>query len=106
MDIGVGIVVVAIAGKAGGAFLAARSAGLAPREAATLGLLMNTRGLTELIVLSIGLQTGLLTARLYSVLVVMAIVTTGMAGPLLRLTEDPGGRLAAGDRSPHPTRTV
>jgi Kef-type K+ transport system membrane component KefB len=81
------IVGVAICGKFGGAYLAARAGQLPRPEAVTLGLLMNTRGLTELIVLSIGLQAGLLDTRLYSLLVVMAIVTTGMAGPLLNRTE-------------------
>jgi Kef-type K+ transport system membrane component KefB len=50
-----------------------------------LAILMNTRGLTELIILMVGLQLGLLDTGLYSLMVVMAVVTTAMAGPLLRL---------------------
>jgi Kef-type K+ transport system membrane component KefB len=46
---------------------------------------MNTRGLTELIILSVGLQFGILDRSLYSIMVAMAVVTTALAGPLLRL---------------------
>jgi Sodium/hydrogen exchanger family. len=53
------------------------------RHSATLALLVNTRGLTELIVLAVGLQIGLLDQRLYSLMVVMAMVTTLMPGLLL-----------------------
>jgi len=49
-----------------------------------MGILMNTRGLTELIILSVGLQLHLLDQRLYSLMVAMAVVTTAMTGPLLR----------------------
>jgi Kef-type K+ transport system membrane component KefB len=79
------ILAAAVVGKVGGAFLAARVAGLDARESTVLGVLMNTRGLTELIVLEIGRQLGLLDTGLYSLLVVMAVVTTGMTGPLLHL---------------------
>jgi hypothetical protein len=54
-------------------------------NAATLGLLMNTRGLTELIILTVGLNLGLLSVSLFSSMVVMALVTTAMAAPLLSL---------------------
>ncbi|MEV8063451.1 cation:proton antiporter [Streptomyces antimycoticus] len=77
------IVLVAVAGKFGGAWLAARSQGLPPRDSAVLATLMNTRGLTELIALSIGLQAGILDGQLYSLMVVMAEVTTVATGPLL-----------------------
>jgi Kef-type K+ transport system membrane component KefB len=77
------ILVVAVAGKFGGAYLAARSQGLPARPAAALGALMNTRGLTELVILGIGLQLQLLDGTLYSLMVVMAVVTTAMTGPLL-----------------------
>jgi Kef-type K+ transport system membrane component KefB len=76
---------VAVIGKFGGAFAAARLHRLPSRQSALLATLMNTRGLTELIILSVGLQLGLLDGPLYSVMVVMALVTTAMAGPLLRL---------------------
>jgi Kef-type K+ transport system membrane component KefB len=79
------IMVVAITGKFGGTWLAACSQGLVPRDSAVLATLMNTRGLTELIVLNVGLQIGLLDAGLYSLMVVMAVVTTAMTGPVLRV---------------------
>jgi Kef-type K+ transport system membrane component KefB len=79
------ILAVAVIGKAGGAYLAATLHGLPPEEAATLAVLMNTRGLTEIVVLSIGLQAGILDHRLYSLMVIMALVTTAMTGPLLSL---------------------
>ncbi|GGW88589.1 cation:proton antiporter [Streptomyces lomondensis] len=78
------ILLVAIGGKFGGAYLGARVAGQSGRSATTLGILMNTRGLTELIILGIGLQLGLLDTDLYSLMVVMALVTTAMTAPLLR----------------------
>lgn len=68
-----------------GAFIAARLNRLPVRQSAALVTLMNTRGLTELIVLNVGLQMGLLGQDLYSLMVVMAVVTTAMAGPLLTL---------------------
>ena len=83
-DLGL-ILVTAVAGKFGGAFLGARTQGLPARQAVALATLMNARGLTELIVLAVGLQIGVIDGRLYSLMVVMAVVTTGMAGPLLRL---------------------
>jgi Kef-type K+ transport system membrane component KefB len=83
-DLGL-ILAVTIVGKFGGAFAGARTQGFPVRQAAMLATLMNTRGLTELIVLSVGLQIGVIDGRLYSLMVVMAVVTTGMAGPLLRL---------------------
>ncbi|MGW4749464.1 cation:proton antiporter [Streptomyces sp. NPDC004290] len=78
------ILLVAIGGKFGGAYLGARATGRPGRSATTLGILMNTRGLTELIILGVGLQLGLLDADLYSLMVVMALVTTAMTAPLLR----------------------
>ncbi len=80
------IIVLAIAGKFGGAFFGAKVSGNSTRTATILGLLMNTRGLVELIVLNIGLSLGILTPTLFTMLVVMALVTTFMTGPLLRLT--------------------
>ncbi|HDS1189230.1 TPA: cation:proton antiporter [Stenotrophomonas maltophilia] len=81
------VIVVATAGKLLGTFSAARSAGMPTREAWRLGALMNTRGLMELIVLNLGYELGLLGDRLFAVLVVMALVTTAMTGPLLNLIE-------------------
>lgn len=87
-DLGL-IMVVAVGGKFGGAFIAARLNGLGNGMAASLASLMNTRGLTELIVLGVGLQLGVLNTRLYSLMVVMAVVTTAMTGPLLKLFYSP-----------------
>ncbi|MEZ5098914.1 MAG: cation:proton antiporter [Thermoleophilia bacterium] len=87
------LLIVAIAGKWLGAMLAARATGFGMRESAALGALMNTRGLTELIVLSIGLELGVITPALFAMLVLMALATTFMAAPTLRLI-DPKGVLS------------
>jgi Kef-type K+ transport system membrane component KefB len=79
------ILLVAVVGKFGGAFAGASLAGVHGRRAGVLATLMNTRGLTELVILSVGLQLHILDQSLYSLMVVMAVVTTMMAGPLLRL---------------------
>jgi Kef-type K+ transport system membrane component KefB len=92
------ILLVAIGGKMTGAFGAARLARVSTRHSAALALLVNTRGLTELIVLSVGLQIGLLDQRLYSLMVLMALVTTLMPGLLLPFVY-PRWR-AAQDREP------
>jgi Kef-type K+ transport system membrane component KefB len=89
------LVGVAIAAKFLTAAAAARLTGMGGRESLAIGALMNTRGLTELIVLSIGLDKGVIGADLYTMLVVMALVTTFMTGPLLRLI-DPRGELTSG----------
>jgi Kef-type K+ transport system membrane component KefB len=78
---------VAIAGKFAGAMFAARFSGFKLRDSAAIGALMNTRGLTELIVLNIGLDLGMISTQLFTMLVVMALVTTFMAGPVLRLID-------------------
>lgn len=80
------IVTAAVAGKWLGASFAARWMGLPGREANALGILMNTRGLVELVVLNIGFERGLLSQRVFSMLVAMAIITTMMTTPLLRWT--------------------
>lgn len=77
------IIGLAILGKFGGTYLAARYSGKNEKESAILGILMNTRGMVEIIVLNIGLSVGVLTPALYTILVLMAIVTTLMTGPLL-----------------------
>jgi K+:H+ antiporter len=84
------ILLVAIGGKGIGAFAGARVCGARPRHCAVLAVLINTRGLTELIALTVGLQLGLLNQDLYSLMVVMALVTTAMTGVLLRLIYPPG----------------
>jgi Kef-type K+ transport system membrane component KefB/nucleotide-binding universal stress UspA family protein len=79
------VIVVACAGKFGGAFIAARLTRLPWREASAIGILMNTRGLMELIVLNIGLDLGVISPTLFAMLVLMALVTTFMTTPLLEL---------------------
>jgi Kef-type K+ transport system membrane component KefB len=79
------ITAVAVIGKMGGSMVAARFTGLTWREAAGLGSLMNTRGLVELVVLNIGYDIGVLPPKMFTMLVMMAIITTMMTGPLLRL---------------------
>jgi Kef-type K+ transport system membrane component KefB len=79
------IVVVATAGKFGGAALAGRLMGMSWRFAGRLGALMNTRGLMELVVLAIGLDAGLISPTLFAMMVIMALVTTAMTTPLLTL---------------------
>ena len=77
------IVVVATAGKFGGTAIAASLSGLSWRDSGALGILMNTRGLVELIVLNIGLDLGVISPRLFTMLVIMALATTMMTGPIL-----------------------
>ena len=79
------IILVACLGKFGGSAVAARVIGLPWREAAALGILMNTRGLMELIVLNIGLDLKVLSPTLFAMLVLMALVTTVMTTPILHL---------------------
>ena len=78
-----GIIAVAIAGKLGGSMLMARWTGMSWRDSYSIGVLMNTRGLMELVVLNIGYELGILPARIFSIMVLMALFTTSMAGPLL-----------------------
>jgi Kef-type K+ transport system membrane component KefB len=77
------VIVVAITGKLGGSMFAARLAGMPWREAASLGILMNTRGLMELVILNIGLDIGVISPAMFSIMVLMALVTTFMTTPLL-----------------------
>ncbi len=81
------VILVASLGKGLGTWLAARSAGVPQTDALRLGALMNTRGLMELIVLNLGYEMGLIGDRLFAVLVIMALATTAMTGPLLNLIE-------------------
>jgi len=80
-----GLCLIAIAGKVGPAYGAARLSGLDSHQSSIVAVLVNTRGLTELIALSVGLQAGIIDKRLFTVLVLMALVTTLMTGPLLTL---------------------
>jgi Kef-type K+ transport system membrane component KefB len=96
-------IVAKVAGATGGAWLG----GLQARSALTVGALMNTRGLMELIVLNLGYELGVLDERLYAVLLVMAIATTVMTDPLLRVL-NPALRMRAqaapATKSPPPKR--
>jgi len=101
----VAILAVAILGKIGGGYLGSRLAGIPPRGSALMGVLVNTRGLTEIVILTVGLQQHLIGPDLYSLLIVMALVTTAMTGPLInwlypraRLRND----LTAPERVNHP----
>ncbi|WP_230195131.1 cation:proton antiporter domain-containing protein [Streptomyces coriariae] len=93
------ILLVAVGGKFTGAFVTARLNRMPARQSAALATLMNTRGLTELIVLNVGLQLGLLGQNLYSLMVVMAVLTTAMTGPLLNWLL---GRVKGGDLTEAP----
>jgi Kef-type K+ transport system membrane component KefB len=79
------IIIVATAGKFGGTLAAARFTGLGWRESAGLGILMNTRGLMELIVLNIGLDLGVISPTLFAMMVLMALITTMATSPMLHL---------------------
>lgn len=77
------ILLCAIVGKFGGATLSAVAVGFRWREAAAIGVLMNTRGLMEMVVLNIGLDIGVVSRPLFTMIVLMALVTTGMTTPIL-----------------------
>jgi Kef-type K+ transport system membrane component KefB len=77
------ITLIATVGKLGGTVLAARLSGIRGADSWRLGALMNTRGLMELIVLGLGFELGLIDRSLYAILVLVAIITTVMTGPLL-----------------------
>jgi Kef-type K+ transport system membrane component KefB/nucleotide-binding universal stress UspA family protein len=83
----VGLIAVAMVGKLVGAAIAARVVGFGWRPAGVIGVLMNTRGLTELIVLNLALEAGVISEALFASLVIMALVTTLMAGPALKLID-------------------
>ena len=78
------IIGVAVLGKLGGTSIAARAGGLSWREATALGILMNTRGLMELVILNIGLDLKVISPALFSMMVMMALITTFMTTPLLQ----------------------
>ncbi|MFF4604348.1 cation:proton antiporter [Streptomyces sp. NPDC001339] len=79
------VLAVAMLGKVGGSAVAARACGQSWQDALSLGALMNCRGLTELVILNVGLQLGVIGPDLFSVLVLMALVTTVVTTPALRL---------------------
>ena len=81
------IILVAIAGKLGGSMLMSRWTGMSWTQSFSIGVLMNTRGLVELVVLNIGYDLGILSGRIFAMMVLMALVTTFMTGPLLSLAK-------------------
>jgi Kef-type K+ transport system membrane component KefB len=89
------IILVASTGKFGGCAVAARASGYNWREATTIGVLMNTRGLMELIVLNIGLELGVISPIVFSMMVMMALVTTFTTTPLVRWLTPPIAPTAA-----------
>jgi Kef-type K+ transport system membrane component KefB len=80
------ILLVAITGKIGGAMLAARASGMPWKPALQIGILLNTRGLVELIALNIGYKEGIFSPALFTLFVLMAIITTAMTGPCFDLS--------------------
>lgn len=83
----VAVIAVAVIAKGSGAYLGARLAGQPPHPAAVFATLMNTRGVTELVFVSIGLGLGVIDSAFYTAMVAMALVTTAMTGPLLNRLE-------------------
>jgi Kef-type K+ transport system membrane component KefB len=81
------IILFAIMGKFGGSFIAARITGMGWKDSLFVGTLMNTRGLMELIVLNIGYDIGVLSPQIFTMMVIMTLVTTFMTGPTLNLIE-------------------
>jgi Kef-type K+ transport system membrane component KefB len=86
-EITIGLLLLAVIGKLVGAAIAARVTGFDWRASAVIGTLMNTRGLTELIVLNLALERGAISNALFAALVLMALITTLMAGPALKLLD-------------------
>src|SRR5829696_6321752 len=82
------IILVAIAGKLGGSMLMSRWTGMSWTQWLWIGVLMNMRGLVELVVLNIGYDLGILSGRIFAMMVLMALVTTFMTGPLLSLVKN------------------
>ncbi len=92
------ILLVAVVGKYAGTVLPARMSGMSWRDAGAFGTLMNTRGLTEIVILSIGRELGVIDQEMFTMMVLMALVTTAMAGPLLHwlgVTRPPAPVLAS-----------
>jgi Kef-type K+ transport system membrane component KefB len=94
------ILVAAVAGKVVGGTAGARISGFGWRDSLATGALMNARGLMELIVLKVGLDAGLIGPELFTLLLIMALVTTGMTGPLILLLSGTRHIEAAGVNRP------
>jgi Kef-type K+ transport system membrane component KefB len=100
------IVVVATAGKLGGTLVSARLTGMGWRDAAALGVLMNTRGLMELIVLNIGLDLGVISPTLFAMMVLMALVTTMATAPVLHFLTGRPRPAPAAEREAQPAASA
>ncbi|HEY5985834.1 MAG TPA: cation:proton antiporter, partial [Streptosporangiaceae bacterium] len=88
---------IACFGKLVPAYVASRVGGLSPRDSATVAVLVNTRGLTELIALNVGLSAGLIDQQVFTVLVLMAVITTLATAPLLSLIRVPATQPSASE---------
>ncbi|MDP2312835.1 MAG: cation:proton antiporter [Pseudomonadota bacterium] len=99
------IILVATVGKIAGTAVPARLGGLSWRESATIGILMNTRGLMELVILNIGRDLGVLSPTLFTMLVIMAVVTTVVTSPLIGWLQPPE-RVLAGTAEASPQRNA
>jgi Kef-type K+ transport system membrane component KefB len=109
------ILVLAVVGKVLTGYCTARFSRISGHDSLVVGVLLNTRGLTELIALNVGLQSGLIHQRLYTLLVIMALITTTATNPLLslimsrksaetrELATSPGEATASGNAVPEPT---
>ncbi|HUQ79522.1 MAG TPA: cation:proton antiporter [Gemmatimonadaceae bacterium] len=93
------VIAVAVAGKAGGSVLAARATAMPWRDAAVLGILLNTRGLMELVILNVGLDIGVISRELFAMMVLMALATTFMTTPLVAWLLPSPARDRAGARA-------
>ncbi|NIG51881.1 cation:proton antiporter [Chitinophaga sp. Cy-1792] len=93
------IMLVAVGGKFGGSTITARLMGSSWRQSVSIGALMNTRGLMELVVLNIGYDLGILSPEIFAMMVLMALTTTFMTGPLLDI-------VAYSERKQHDTKAV
>jgi Kef-type K+ transport system membrane component KefB len=89
------VVAVAVAGKLGGGMMAARWTGMSWLDSFSIGSLMNTRGLMELIVLNLGYDLGIISQKVFAIMVIMALSTTFMTGPLLEFAESRRRRTAS-----------
>jgi Kef-type K+ transport system membrane component KefB len=94
------VIFTATAGKLGGSAIAARATGMSWRDAGAIGIFMNTRGLMELIILNVGLDAGVISPTVFTIMVMMALVTTFMTTPLLQCIYPRLG--GGGDRGAHP----
>jgi Kef-type K+ transport system membrane component KefB len=100
------VLLVAVAGKLGGSAVAARVTGLAWPEAIAIGVLMNTRGLMELVILNVGLEIGVISPALFAMMVLMALATTVATSPILSLVLRAQPELAPAVRNGEAIRRV